>query len=95
MSKEKKKRKFSRRKFLIRSSIGVGVLMGTAYISVGPFRRFAAAYVDEGDIPYSNNEPPNIWFEITAENQILFHSPQSRNGTRSFYRFGPVGRRRT
>ncbi len=74
------KKGISRRKFLIRSSIGVGVLLGAGVVGCGPIRRMAATQIDEVDIQYNIDEAPNVWFEVTADNRIILHSPKVEMG---------------
>lgn len=83
-SKGEKKKGFSRRKFLVRSSIGVGVLLGAGFLSKNLVRRYIAGIANTVDLPYSNSAPPNVWFEITANNQITLHSPKVEMGQGTF-----------
>lgn len=77
----KKKKKFSRRKFLIRSSIGLGVVMGATYLTRPLWRRAIAGYINTADAPYLGNaDNPKIWFEITADNQVTLLSPKVEMG---------------
>ncbi len=75
---------FSRRKFLVRSSIGVGVLLGAGFLSKNLVRRYLAGFVNSAEIPYNNSAGPNVWFEITADNQIILHSPKVEMGQGTF-----------
>jgi len=77
----KKKKKFSRRKFLVRSSIGLGVVMGATYLSRPLWRRALAGYINTAESPYlGNTDDPKIWFEITADNQVTLLSPKMEMG---------------
>ncbi|MEM8907127.1 MAG: molybdopterin cofactor-binding domain-containing protein [Bacteroidota bacterium] len=87
MSKSEKKEKkgFSRRKFLVRSSIGLGVILGVGYFSRHSFRRVLADYINTAEIPYvGSTDNPNLWFEITADNQIRLHCPKVEMGQGTF-----------
>jgi len=83
MTKEKKK--FSRRKFLVRSAIGVGVVVGTGYLTRHRWRRSLAGLVNTVESPYmGDTKTPGIWFEITADNQVILHSPKVEMGQGTF-----------
>ncbi|MEL6925681.1 MAG: molybdopterin cofactor-binding domain-containing protein, partial [Bacteroidota bacterium] len=70
----------SRRKFLIRAAVGTGVVLGLGYVGCAPVRRVIATQVDEADLPYSIKKDPQLWFEITADNKIIFNSPKVEMG---------------
>lgn len=80
----KTKKKFSRRKFLLRASAGVGVLLGAGYLGRHRFRRFAAGLANTMEIPYSSSVGPEVWFEITAQNEVILYSPKVEMGQGSF-----------
>jgi len=81
----KKKKGFSRRKFLVRSSIGVGVILGTGFLTRGLFKRFAARLVNTSEPVYLGNiDDPGMWFEITIDNHIILHSPKVEMGQGTF-----------
>ena len=83
--KKGKKRKFSRRKFIVRSAVGVGVLMGTGYVTRPIWRRGLAGFANSVEAPYSGDtKTPPLWFEVKADNQIIFHSPKVEMGQGSF-----------
>jgi len=85
MSTENKpKKKFSRRKFIVRSAIGLGVMVGGVYLGRHAIRRSIAGMVNELEAPYSNDSPANVWFEVTADNQVIFHSPKVEMGQGTF-----------
>ncbi|MEM7371400.1 MAG: molybdopterin cofactor-binding domain-containing protein [Bacteroidota bacterium] len=84
-AKNKKKKGWSRRKFLLRSAIGAGVLLGVGVIARNPFRRAAAGLANSAELPYSGNtSTPMIWFEITADNEVILHSPKVEMGQGTF-----------
>jgi len=84
MSELKKEKKgFSRRKFLVRAGIGVGLLVGTTYCL--PIRRKIAETVNTAESPYlGSTDEPQIWFEIKPDNSILFHCPKVEMGQGTF-----------
>lgn len=79
--KPKKRKGISRRKFLVRSSIGLGIILGAGYLSKDLFRRYLAGYFNTAEPPYlGNTTDPSIWFEITEANEIILHSPKVEMG---------------
>jgi len=81
MSEEQKKKGFSRRKFLIRSSIGLGVVLGIGIVTRPLQKRFLAGVANTIEGPYmGTGMEPRLWFEIKADNSILFHSPKVEMG---------------
>lgn len=90
MSKDKKKRGTTRRKFLIGASVGMGVLLGGGYLSRGLARRYLAGMIDGMVMPYDNQAGPNLWFEITADNVVTLHSPKVEMGQGSFTGFAQI-----
>ena len=84
-SKQKKKRKFSRRKFLVRSAIGVGVLVGAGYFTRSIWRRSLAWLANTLEAPYSGDtKTPPLWFAISADNTITLLSPKVEMGQGTF-----------
>ncbi|MCB9080301.1 MAG: xanthine dehydrogenase family protein molybdopterin-binding subunit [Lewinellaceae bacterium] len=85
MSTENKKKGFSRRKFLTRSAIGLGVILGSGYLSRNLIRRYLAGAINELEPSYQGNtKSPSLWFEITAANEIILHSPKVEMGQGTF-----------
>lgn len=83
MSKEKKG--FSRRKFLVRGAVGIGVILGTGYLTRSIWRRGIAGMVNTAESPYvGDTKTPPLWFEVTADNQIILHSPKVEMGQGTF-----------
>lgn len=80
------KKGISRRKFLVRGGLGtVGVLAVGTYLFRNPIRRGIAGAIDTGETPYmGNTSSPIIWFEVTAENNIILHSPKVEMGQGTF-----------
>lgn len=82
---DKKKKGFSRRKFLVRSAVGASVLVGTTFLTRASWRRAIASTANTLEAPYIGNvDDPLIWFEITAENDIIFHCPKVEMGQGTF-----------
>ena len=83
MSEQQKteKKGFSRRKFLIRTSIGVGGALIIGAVSCNPLRRMIAGFANEAELAYNGEtKSPFLWFEIKADNQIVLHSPKVEMG---------------
>lgn len=78
------KKGFSRRKFLVRSAVGVGVIVGTGFLGGGPIRRYIASVANTLEAGYQGDTTPNLWFEITADNQIILYSPKVEMGQGTF-----------
>lgn len=76
----KKKKGFSRRKFLVRSAVGVGVILGAGYISRKLAWRYFAGVANTIELPYTNSAPLNAWFEVTPEGKITLYSPKVEMG---------------
>lgn len=84
--------KLSRRKFLVRGGLGtLGVLAVGTYVFRNPLRRsmyemsetMAPTYMGSGT-------EPNLWFELTKDNRVIFHSPKVEMGQGSFTSFAQV-----
>ena len=75
-----KKSGFGRRKFLVGAATGVGVILGAGYLSRDLGRRYMAGMISTMVQSYDNQVGPNVWFEITAENRIILHSPKVEMG---------------
>ena len=80
------KKKLSRRKFLVRGGLGtIGVLAVGTYLFRNPIRRGIAGVLDTMDTPFTGNtSSPIIWFEMTADNTIILHSPKVEMGQGTF-----------
>lgn len=85
MSSNKKKKGFSRRKFMVRSAVGVGVLFGAGYLSKPLWQRALAGLANTLEPPYNGEGmTPPLWFEIKADNQIILYSPKVEMGQGTF-----------
>jgi isoquinoline 1-oxidoreductase beta subunit len=85
MSESKPKKKFSRRKFIIRSAVGVGVLFGSVYLTKPLWRRSLAGLANSLEPAYTGDtETPQLWFKITADNQVILNSPKVEMGQGTF-----------
>lgn len=82
MSTEKTKKKgWSRRKFLVRSSVGMGVVIGTGYFTRSIWRRYLAEFSNSFEVPYQGSSlSPTVWFELTTQNEVILHSPKVEMG---------------
>lgn len=80
-------KKISRRKFLVRGGLGtVGVLAVGTYVLRNPMRRAVLGMVEEmPPMAYSGaGTEAALWFELTAENQVIFHCPKVEMGQGTF-----------
>lgn len=74
----------SRRKFLIKFSIGTGVMVGMSMTACNPIRRTLYNNFESLIGDYKIKDPAATWFEITADNEIFFHSPKVEMGQGAF-----------
>ncbi len=81
-----KKKKSSRRKFLIRGGLGtMGVLAVGTYVFRNPLRRMSLELAETLVVPYyGSGTKANLWFEITKDNLVLLHSPKVEMGQGTF-----------
>ena len=83
--KTEKKKGFSRRKFLVRSTVGLGVILGTGYFTRHISRRYLANFANTVEAPYTGDvSTPTLWFEVTADNTITLHSSKVEMGQGTF-----------
>ncbi len=83
--KETKNNKgWSRRKFLVRSSVGLGVVIGTGYFTRNIWQRYIAGIANTLEAPYQGPTSPSLWFEVTAENEVILHSTKVEMGQGTF-----------
>jgi len=87
-SNNKPKKKFSRRKFLIRAGSGLMGTMALLYFARSPIRRGLSGAV--GDLEISSdvsNLEPTLWFQINPDNTITLKSPKVEMGQGIFTGF--------
>ena len=77
---KKKKKGWSRRKFLVRSSVGLGVVIGTGYLTKSIWRRYLADFANTFETPYQGPTDAPLWFEVTANNEVILHSTKVEMG---------------
>ncbi len=87
-----KNKKVSRRKFLVRGSIGtLGVMALGTYVLRNPMRRQIYEMAEHLIPPYiGSGTEPNLWFEITKENQVILYSPKVEMGQGVFTGFAQI-----
>jgi isoquinoline 1-oxidoreductase beta subunit len=78
------KKKNSRRQFLIKFTVGTGIMVGMTMVGCNPLRRTLYNNFEAMISDYDIKTPPTTWFEITAENQIIFHCPKVEMGQGAF-----------
>ncbi len=90
MSKERKK--LSRRKFLVLGGLGtLGVLAIGTYAFRNPIRRSILEMSETMPPAYmGSGTEPNLWFELTKDNKVIFHSPKVEMGQGSFTSFAQM-----
>ena len=82
---EGRKKGFSRRKFITRSVVGIGVILGSGFLSRNLVRRYLAGVVNTAEAPYlGDTDTPTLWFEVTAGNEIILYSPKVEMGQGTF-----------
>ncbi|MEL6108917.1 MAG: hypothetical protein AAFU85_23150, partial [Planctomycetota bacterium] len=82
----KANKKASRRKFLVRGGLGtLGVLAIGTYVGLNPMRRAIMGMIEKMVPPYSGKgTEPQLWFEVTKDNQVLVHSSKVEMGQGTF-----------
>ena len=75
-----KNKTVNRRGFILKTGVGLGVLLGVGVIACGPLRRTIAQKVDEGPPGYKNEYDAYIWFELQKDGSIILHSPKVEMG---------------
>lgn len=79
-----KKKGVKRRKFLKYSGIGLGVILGGVWLTRNMLRRKAFAMGEKTILPYMGDTSPNVWFEITSDNEVILHSSKVEMGQGTF-----------
>lgn len=70
---------------MVRSTVGVGVLLGTGYFTRPLWRRGLAGFANSVELSYQGDTSiPQIWFEISADNRIQLLSPKVEMGQGTF-----------
>ncbi|WP_299047118.1 molybdopterin cofactor-binding domain-containing protein [uncultured Polaribacter sp.] len=85
-------KKISRRKFLVRGGLStLGVLAIGTYAFRNPLRRKVLGLVETLPPTYmGSGTEPNLWFELTAKNTLIFHSPKVEMGQGAFTGFAQM-----
>ena len=69
----------------MKAAVGVGVLLGTGYLTRPVWRRSIAGMANTADAPYvGDTKTPPLWFEVTADNEIILRSPKVEMGQGTF-----------
>jgi len=74
------KKTVNRRGFILKTGVGLGVLLGLSVVACGPLRRTIAQKVDEGPPGYKNDSEAYIWFELQQDGTMILHSPKVEMG---------------
>lgn len=84
----KRKKRFSRRKFLKVSGIVLGGSTALIYFNKTPLRRYATAMIADMDLPSGVDQfEPLVWFEVLPDNTILMKAPKAEMGQGIFTGF--------
>ena len=70
----------NRRGFILKTGVGLGVLLGISVVGCGPLRRTIAQQVDQGPPGYKNDSEAYIWFELQQDGTVILHSPKVEMG---------------
>ena len=70
----------NRRGFILKTGVGLGVLLGISVVGCGPLRRTIAQQVDQGPPGYKNDFEAYIWFELQQDGTVILHSPKVEMG---------------
>ena len=74
------KTSINRRKFLIKTGIGLGIIVGASVAGCGPLRRMIAKQADESPQGYKNEAAPHVWFELQPNGDLIIYSPKIEMG---------------
>lgn len=70
---------------MIRSTIGLGVVVGAVYLARSTWQRKIAEIADSGKSPYVGDvSSPFLWFDVSADNVITLHCPKVEMGQGTF-----------
>ena len=81
---ETKKKGIKRRKFLKYSAVGIGLMVGGVYLTRHSWRRSLLEMAESAIVPYQGDLVPNLWFQITPENEVILHSTKVEMGQGTF-----------
>lgn len=86
------KKKLSRRQFLVRGGLGtLGVFAIGTYAFRNPLRRAVLEMAETLPPTYvGSGTEPNLWFELTSKNTLIFHSPKVEMGQGAFTGFAQM-----
>ena len=66
-----RKRGTTRRRFVLGSLAGVGVLLGSGYLSRHAIRRYLVGTAERRKPSYAGDtKSPTLWFEVTVDNVV-------------------------
>ena len=69
---------------MVRSSMGLGVVIGTGYFTRNIWQRYIAGFANTIEQPYQGTTDASLWFEVTAENEVILHSAKVEMGQGTF-----------
>ena len=86
MSKGKKQKKgIKRRKFLKRSGVGIGLMIGGVWLTRNTIRRTIIKTSETLVVPYAGpTSDPLLWLQITPDNNLILHSSKVEMGQGTF-----------
>ena len=84
MTEQKKKKGVKRRKFLKYAGAGIGLMIGGVYLTRHSWRRSLLEMGESAILPYNGDLSPNVWFQVTPENEIILHSSKVEMGQGTF-----------
>ncbi len=92
MSNNTKPKNKSRRRFFLKAGLGtMGVLALGTYVFRNPMRRKIYELSETLVPPYNGSgTEANLWFEMTKENKLIFHSPKVEMGQGTFTGFAQI-----
>jgi len=84
--KTNKPKSKSRRKFLLKGGLGtIGIIALGTYVFRNPLRRKMYEMAETMVVPYSGSgTEPNLWLEVSKNNNIILHSPKVEMGQGTF-----------
>lgn len=75
----------TRRRFVLGSLAGIGVLLGSGYLGRHAIRRYLAGGAERRKPSYAGDtNRPTLWFELTADNVVTLYSPKVEMGQGAF-----------